>query len=155
MKYNDYKKAATIQDSIEELFSDILEADNVGFPDIKFGTRRVNKYNIDYETKEMTLKKLKIFINKIIEELRKDFEKILEGENMEKESVKLEDILQIHISMSSKDCASIILRNRIDFENLYDALKNNIEFLNNTNNFIINIHNIAYIHVITDENLCI
>lgn len=74
---------------------------------------------------------------------------------MEKESVDIEDILQMRIGMNSRDSAAIIVRNRIDFKNLYDALENNIEFVHTTNNFIINIHNIAYIHVITDENLCI
>lgn len=74
---------------------------------------------------------------------------------MEMESVKLEDILQMIIGMNSKDCASIILRNRSDFENLLDALEKNIEFVHTTTNIIINIHNIAYIRLITDENLCL
>ena len=80
MKYNDFKKATTIQDSISELgiIRDLLDADNAlsTLPEIKFGCRKVCDYKIDKETKKMALEAVKEWLDKRIEELRKDFEEV-------------------------------------------------------------------------------
>lgn len=80
MKYNDFKKATTIQDSISELgiIRDLLDADNAlsTLPEIKFGSRKVCDYKIDKETKKMALEAVKEWLDKRIEELRKDFEEV-------------------------------------------------------------------------------
>lgn len=80
MKYNDFKKATTIQDSISELgfIRDLLDADNAlsNLPEIKFGRTKVSNYKIDNETKKMALEAVKEWLDKRIEELRKDFEEV-------------------------------------------------------------------------------
>lgn len=80
MQYNDYKKATTIQDSILELgvIRDFLDADNAlsTLPKIYFGLREVCDYKIDNETKKLALIVAKEWLDKRIEELEKDFDKL-------------------------------------------------------------------------------
>ena len=80
MIYNDYKKATIIQDSISELsvIRDMLDVDNAlsTLPKIYFGLREVYDYKIDDETKKRALIVAKEWLDKRIEELRKDFEEI-------------------------------------------------------------------------------